>query len=149
MLPVPTEILPHRPPFLFIDKVVSVDHEHVVAVRRFRPEEEYFKGHFPGHPIVPGVLLIEAMAQALAILAMHREPDVQVFLTGVDRARFRKPVLPNQEVELSIRVEGIRMGIVRAKAEARVAGERVADAILHGFVAPPGAIPNAPTLPTP
>jgi 3-hydroxyacyl-[acyl-carrier-protein] dehydratase len=133
------DILPHRPPFLFIDRVVSIEIERIVAVRTFRPDEDYFRGHFPGNPIVPGVLLLEAMAQAMAILAMQGDPGRQVYLTGVDRARFRHPVHPGQEVELNVRLEGARMGIVRAQAEARVAGARVADATLSGFI---GMLPS-------
>ena len=137
--PTPTEILPHRPPFLFIDRVLSMDAERIVAVRKFRPDEDYFRGHFPGNPVVPGVLLLEAMAQAMAILTMQGDPGRQVYLTGVDRARFRKPVHPGAEVELAVELEGARMGIVRARAQARVAGARVADATLSGFV---GSLPS-------
>ncbi|MBI5509259.1 MAG: 3-hydroxyacyl-ACP dehydratase FabZ [Deltaproteobacteria bacterium] len=139
MTPAPTELLPHRPPFLFVDRVLALDADSVRTARTFRPEEDFFRGHFPGNPIVPGVLLVEAMAQAMALLATHRHPGQQVYLTGIDRARFRQPVLPGQEVELSVRVEGVRLGVFRAKAEAQVAGVRVADAVLSGLVADVGS----------
>ena len=138
----PKALLPHRPPFLFIDRVVSVTEAEIVAVRMFRPEEDFFRGHFPGNPIVPGVLLIEMMAQAMAILAIERQSDARVYLTGVDRARFRQPVVPSQEVEVTVRVEGERLGIVRARCEAKVLGIRVADAVLSGFVNSPVAVRN-------
>lgn len=128
----PLDVLPHRPPFLFIDEVVDSTEKTVSAVRTFRPDEPFFEGHFPGNPIVPGVLLIEAMAQALAYLLRYEDNVHGVYLTGVDRARFRKPVLPGQKVELRVRVESKRMGVVRARAQARVGGERVAEAILSG-----------------
>lgn len=130
----PADILPHRPPFLMIDEVLRCDEKSIVAVRTFREDEEFFRGHFPGNPIVPGVLLIEGMAQALAYLAL-RGPASAVYLTGVDRARFRKPVVPGDRVEFEVRIEGERLGILRARCEARVDGHRVADAVLTGHVA--------------
>jgi 3-hydroxymyristoyl/3-hydroxydecanoyl-(acyl carrier protein) dehydratase len=135
----PTGILPHRPPFLFIDEVVEVDAEQITALRTFHEDEDFFRGHFPGNPIVPGVLILEAMAQAVAYLAMRENPGAEVFLTGVDRARFRKPVRPGDEIELVVRIEGERMGILRARGEARVGGKRVADAVLNGQLRPPAA----------
>jgi 3-hydroxyacyl-[acyl-carrier-protein] dehydratase len=129
----PIDVLPHRPPFLFIDRVVEASETSIKAVRTFRADEEFFKGHFPGNPIVPGVLLVEAMAQALAYLAMGHEGVKGVYLTGIDRARFRKPVLPGQEAEISIEIEGARLGMMSARGEVRVGGVKVADARLSGF----------------
>ncbi|MEE8409194.1 MAG: 3-hydroxyacyl-ACP dehydratase FabZ [Myxococcota bacterium] len=128
----PTDILPHRPPFLLIDEVLRCDNESIVAVRTFRADEEFFRGHFPDNPIVPGVLLIEGMAQALAYLAMHGASSNVVYLTGIDRARFRKPVRPGDRVEFEVRIEGERLGILKARGCARVDGHRVADAVLDG-----------------
>ena len=99
--PMPAELsglLPHRPPFLFIDRIVEQSPGRIHVARTFRPEEDFFRGHFPGRPIVPGVLLLEMMAQAFA--CMTAAPGKGVYLTGVDRARFRKPVLPGQEVRV-------------------------------------------------
>jgi 3-hydroxyacyl-[acyl-carrier-protein] dehydratase len=129
----PTDVLPHRPPFLFIDRVLECTDTSIRAVRTFRPDEEFFAGHFPGNPIVPGVLLVESMAQALAYLALRHEGTKAVYLTGIDRARFRKPVLPGHEVEIEVHVDGIRMGLISARGEARVGGAKVADAKLSGF----------------
>jgi len=129
----PSEVLPHRPPFLFLDEVVELTEETVRAVRTFRPDEAFFAGHFPGRPIVPGVILLEAMAQAFAYMAMKLGGLKGVYLTGVDRARFRKPVLPGEKIEITVRVQGGRMGLLSAKAEVRVAGTKVADARLTGF----------------
>ena len=129
-------LLPHRPPFLFIDRVMSIDERAIVATRVFRPEEEFFRGHFPGRPIVPGVLLVEAMAQAMALLVLQQQPNQRVYLTGIDRARFRQPVLPGQEIEITVRIEGARLGVFRAVAEVKVGRVRVADATLSGFAGP-------------
>ena len=128
----PIEVLPHRPPFLFIDRVLSCDSTHVRAMRRFRPDEDFFRGHFPGNPIVPGVLLLEGMAQTMAYLA-NCLPDVKaVYLVGIDKAHFRKPVRPGDEVEFSVTLEGQRLGMFIAAAEAHVDGIKVADARLSG-----------------
>jgi 3-hydroxyacyl-[acyl-carrier-protein] dehydratase len=133
----PTDLLPHRPPFLFIDEVLECTSTFARACRQFRADESFFRGHFPGQPIVPGVLLLEGMAQTFAYLALHGDAEAAVYLTGVDRARFRRPVLPGQVVEFAVRLEDRRLGVVRARAEATVAGARVADATLMGHLAHP------------
>ena len=131
-LPPPHALLPHAPPFLFLDEVVALGESSVHARRTFRPDEDFFRGHFPGNPIVPGVLLIEGMAQAFAYLMMHGRELRGVYLTGIDRARFRRPVHPGETVDFMVEVEGLRMGLVTGKAEARVGEVRVADARLSG-----------------
>ncbi len=132
MLP-PLEILPHRPPFLFVDEVLACDQKRVHATRVFRPEEDFFRGHYPGRPIVPGVILIEALAQAFAYWAMTQlQGRRRVYLVGVDRARFRRPVVPGERVDLVIDVEGTRHGLTMGTAEARVGDAVVAEAKLTG-----------------
>lgn len=133
-LPAPHEVLPHKPPFLYIDEVLRCTDTEVCARRKFAADEDFFRGHFPGQPLVPGVLLIEAMAQTFAYLALLRGRGVGVHLTGVDRARFRRPVLPEQEVEITVEVKDVRLGLYRAKGLARVDGVKVADALLTGRV---------------
>ncbi len=131
----PEGLLPHRPPFLFIDEVLACDAQSARALRTFRPDEDFFRGHFPGRPIVPGVILLESMAQTFAYMALAAAPGVKgVFLTGIDRARFRKPVLPGECVEITVRLEGSRMGLMLGRAEARVGNVKVADARLSGVV---------------
>jgi 3-hydroxymyristoyl/3-hydroxydecanoyl-(acyl carrier protein) dehydratase len=134
-LPEPRDLLPHAPPFLFVDEVIEVGPGTIKARRTFRPDEDFFRGHFPDRPIVPGVLLIEAMAQTFAYLIMKDRPLDGVYLTGIDRARFRAPVLPGHEVVFTVEIEGERLGLVKAKAEARVGGQKVADARLTGRAA--------------
>ena len=129
------DILPHRDPFLFLDRVVSHDAKSSVGVVVFGPERDFFRGHFPGHPIVPGVILLEAMAQSAAagVLAGQREgqyagsSDILMF-AGAESVRFRRPVVPGDEFEThaeAVRV-GHRFGRFRVKGYVR--GELAAEA---------------------
>jgi 3-hydroxyacyl-[acyl-carrier-protein] dehydratase len=99
-------ILPHRFPFLLIDRVVELGGDKIVALKNVSANEPYFPGHFPGHPIMPGVLQIEAMAQAGAVLALNEiaEPGQRplVFFMGIDKAKFRKPVAPGDQLRLEV-----------------------------------------------
>ncbi|MBN1960753.1 MAG: 3-hydroxyacyl-ACP dehydratase FabZ [Deltaproteobacteria bacterium] len=131
-LPLAKLILPHQEPFLFIDEVLICKEDYVVAVRTFRIEEDFFAGHFPGRPIVPGVLLIEGMAQTFAYWGLRNKRSKAVYLTGIDRARFRKPVLPGDQVQFEVHVESSHMGLVSASAKAKVNSSRVAEACLTG-----------------
>lgn len=131
-LPPPGEVLPHKPPFLFLDEVLVCDEKEARAVRTFRADEDFFRGHFPGRPIVPGVLLLEGMVQTFAYWGLRFHRAKAVYLTGVDRARFRRPVLPGDRVEFSVWLEGVRLGLVLGRGEATVGGARVADARFTG-----------------
>ncbi len=127
-------VLPHREPFLMVDRVVEMTDRKIVAVRTFKPEEHFFKGHFPQRPIVPGVLLVEGLAQTLAYFALSRRPSKQVFLVGIDRARFRNIVEPNQEVRYEVEIAGEeRFGMLTGKGKVRCGDKRVADAELTGY----------------
>ena len=132
MFPKPADILPHKAPFLFVDKVVACDVDSIEAVRCFDGTEPYFAGHFPGHPIVPGVLLVEAMAQAMAYWSLFMNGDSKILLAGVDKARFRKPVLPGDVVVLKVFPGQARLGVLKARAEAYVGDVLVAQANLSG-----------------
>ena len=135
----PNEVLPHREPFIFIDEVLECTDTFIRATRTFGPEEDFFRGHFPGDPIVPGVILVEAMAQSFAYLCLLGD-TASVYLTGIDRARFRQPVRPGETVEFRVHFEQERMGLLLASAEAYVGETKVAQARLTGAVnaQPPG-----------
>jgi len=133
---VPDEILarlPHRFPFLLVDRAHSyVEGESIVGIKCVSAGEPYFQGHFPGNPVMPGVLMIEALAQTGALL-MSKTLDADIGNTvilfiGVDRARFRKPVRPGDVLEMPVRVVANRRGLFRFEGEARVNGAKVAEA---------------------
>jgi 3-hydroxyacyl-[acyl-carrier-protein] dehydratase len=125
------ERLPHRYPFLLVDRVLECETgKRILALKNVTINEPFFPGHFPHHPIMPGVMLIEAMAQAAAILAFESSrllPDDKsvVYFLGIDEARFKSPVLPGDQLMLEARIERHLKGVWRFAAEARV-GERLA-----------------------
>jgi beta-hydroxyacyl-ACP dehydratase FabZ len=127
------ELLPHRYPMLMIDRVIELSSEHVLAEKLISANEPCFTGHFPDQPIFPGVLMIEAMAQAGGIWAMNAMPENQgmkTVLVGVDEARFRRQVGPGDVLRLLVRPVRARSKMVRFAASASVAGETVAEALL-------------------
>jgi 3-hydroxyacyl-[acyl-carrier-protein] dehydratase len=120
------EIIPHREPFLLIDEVVELEPgERVVARKRVRPDEWYLAGHFPGRPVMPGVLIVEALAQtgAVAVLAEEENRGKIALFAGIDDCRFKRIVGPGDELELVCQLERVRGPIGRGKVTARVDGE--------------------------
>lgn len=129
------ELLPLRYPFLMVDRVLERNAERVVAVKNVTHDEWFFTGHFPERPIMPGTLLIEGMAQTAGVLVgVHADPatgaSTQGLLVAVDRARFRRQVVPGDQVIYRASLLRTRGDLYRAQAEARVDGERVAEATL-------------------
>ncbi|MBF0613717.1 MAG: 3-hydroxyacyl-ACP dehydratase FabZ [Magnetococcales bacterium] len=127
--------LPHRYPFLLVDRVEEViPGERLVALKNVTFNEPFFMGHFPDHPVMPGVLILEAMAQAGAMLAGHTDPAaVQgrlVYFMAIDKARFRKPVIPGDQLLLELTLQKRRREIWRFQGVARVKGAVVAEAEL-------------------
>jgi 3-hydroxyacyl-[acyl-carrier-protein] dehydratase len=123
------EILPHRDPFLLIDEVVELEPgERVVARKKVRPDEWYLKGHFPGRPVMPGVLIVEAMAQtgALAVLVEEENRGRIAFFAGIDDCRFKRIVEPGDTLTLTCEIEQVRGPIGRGKATAYVGDELAA-----------------------
>ena len=130
------EYLPHRYPFLLIDRVVAVEPgKSIHAYKNVTINEPFFVGHFPHHPVMPGVLIMEALAQAAGILSFKSEDkkptknDVFYF-AGIDEARFKKPVMPGDQLHLHVEIERQMRGIWKYKAEARVDGQIAAEAKL-------------------
>lgn len=128
------KILPHREPFLLVDEVLELEeNKRIVAVKHVLASEPYFAGHFPGAPVMPGVLIMEAMAQAGALLLLREVPDREsklVFFAGIDRARFRQPVFPGDDLRLELTVLSRRVNIAKMDGKAYVGDKLVAEAQL-------------------
>lgn len=126
------EFLPHRDPFLLLDRVVAIEGaRRLVAERDVRPEEPWFAGHFPGRPILPGVLIIESLAQAAGVLAFHsmdHRGEQSVYFTSADHVRFRRPVVPGETLRLEVELLRRRGNVWRFRCEAFVGDQRVAEA---------------------
>jgi 3-hydroxyacyl-[acyl-carrier-protein] dehydratase len=134
------EFLPHRYPFLLIDRVVEFEpRERLVAIKNVTINEPFFQGHFPGAPIMPGVLVIEAMAQAGAVLMMHEFEDrtskLAVF-TGIDKAKFRRQVTPGDQLRIEVKVLNLRSRMGRMEARAYVDDKLACEAILTCQIVP-------------
>ena len=133
------EMIPHRYPFLMIDKVVNlVFAESAVGIKNVTINEPFFQGHFPERPVMPGVLIIEAMAQTSAVLVVHTlGPDAEgklVYFMGIDSARFRKPVGPGDQLHIHVAKERSRGNVWRFRAEAKVEGVVVAEATYSAMI---------------
>lgn len=128
------KVLPHRYPLLLVDRVESFeDFKHIVAYKNITINEEFFQGHFPKHPVMPGVLIIEAMAQACGILAFKSQGqeglvDQIVLLVGVDNVRFKRQVIPGDKLQFEGRVDKIKRNIWFFDVVASVDGEKAAEA---------------------
>jgi 3-hydroxyacyl-[acyl-carrier-protein] dehydratase len=134
------ELIPHRYPFLLLDRVVEVERrQRLVAIKNVTANEPCFQGHFPGYPIMPGVLLLEALAQAGCILVMLEAPDPTeklVVFTGVENARFRRPVFPGDQVRMEIDVLNWRSRLMRMQGKAFVDGKLVCEGIVTSQMVP-------------
>jgi len=126
------ELLPHRYPFLLVDRVVELEEgRRIVALKNVTFNEPFFQGHFPGNPILPGVLVVEAMAQAGAILLLHSRPESRgriVYFAGIDKAKFRRPVVPGDQLRLRVEVLKLRSRTCLMRGEALVGETLVAEA---------------------
>lgn len=136
-------LLPHRYPFLMIDKVRELEpKKRIVAIKNVSNNEPQFQGHFPGRPIMPGVLILEGFAQSAVILMLAADanaPENQVYYyLGIDNARFKKPVVPGDQLELEVIFDRAMRGIGKFGCVARVAGEVVAEASILCTIQPAG-----------
>jgi len=134
-LPPPDAVLPHRPPFLYLDRVLTCSASEASAERCFSAEEPFFAGHFPGLPVVPGVILIEALAQTLGYLVLRQRPGHGILLTGVDACRIRRPVVPGETVRFEVALEKVRMGLAVAAGRAFVGDSLCLEARIQGYLA--------------
>lgn len=136
-------LLPHRPPFLLVDRVVALEPgKRIVALKAVTMNEPFFAGHFPGHPVMPGVLILEALAQTAALLAMKSLTAEQTarkvtYLMGIDGARFRRPVVPGDRLELTVEITKRKDPVWKERGEARGDGELVAEADFMAMLADP------------
>ncbi len=127
-------LIPHRYPFLLIDRIVELEPlKRIVAIKNVTMNEPFFQGHFPGAPVMPGVLIIEAMAQAGAVLLFKEVPDREnklMYFAAIEEARFRKPVTPGDQLRLEIEVIKYRSGYGKLSGKAYVDGVVVCEAIV-------------------
>jgi beta-hydroxyacyl-ACP dehydratase FabZ len=133
------KLLPHRYPMLLVDRVLEIDADgkRIVGLKNVSANEQFFQGHFPGNPVMPGVLIVEAMAQCAAILGLRDMPDREkkLFLFGgVDKARFRRPVVPGDQLQLECVVLHRRSTSVKIHGKATVDGQLVAEAELFSIL---------------
>ena len=127
------DILPHRYPFLLVDKVLELEPERILALKNVTFNEPHFTGHFPGAPVMPGVLVIEALAQAAGVLMFREVPDRHkklIFFAGIDNCRFRHPVVPGDQLLLEVTVTKRRQRFAVLHGVARVGDRVVAEADL-------------------
>ena len=127
------EILPHRYPFLLVDRILELElGKRVVGIKNVTVNEPFFAGHFPGHPIMPGVLILEAMVQVGCVLLMRsldaRAEKKVMYFTGIDHARFRRPVIPGDQIRFEVEILQLRRQVCRLKGDAYVEGKLVAEA---------------------
>lgn len=125
------KILPHRYPFLLVDRIVELEPERIVGIKNVTVNEPFFTGHFPDFPVMPGVLIVEAMAQTAGVLVLQAIPDRDnklVFLVAVNNARFRKPVVPGDTLRLEMQIVQRRTNVAKMAGRATVDGVLVAEA---------------------
>ena len=130
--------MPHRYPFLLVDRIIDLEpNKKVIALKNVSINEPYFAGHFPGHPIMPGVLIVEAMAQAGGILLLNTVPDPEnklVYFMGIDGVRFRKPVKPGDQLRFEVEMVQFRRGTCKMKGQAFVGADLVTEAELMATI---------------
>jgi UDP-3-O-[3-hydroxymyristoyl] N-acetylglucosamine deacetylase/3-hydroxyacyl-[acyl-carrier-protein] dehydratase len=132
------EIMPHRYPFLLVDRIIELeDKKRVVGIKNVTINEPFFAGHFPGHPIMPAVLIIEAMAQVGGVLLLNTVDDPKkylVYFTRVDKAKFRRPVIPGDQLRFELELKSLRRGICTMQGHAYVDGKLTAEAELSSVI---------------
>ncbi len=126
-------ILPHRYPILMVDRIVEINDDSVVGIKNVTVNEPHFNGHFPGFPVMPGVLIIEAMAQVGGVLISRVNANARgkiMFLASVDEAKFRKPVVPGDQLRIEMKIIKMKRTVAKMQGTATVEGQVVAEATL-------------------
>ncbi len=131
--------LPHRYPFVMVDRVLTLEPgERIVTLKNVTINEPFFQGHFPGNPIMPGVLILEAMAQSAGVLTYESLPpekrNILVYFMGIDRARFRRMVLPGDQLIIEVTLKKLKTRAVKAFSQARVDGQLAVEAELMASI---------------
>lgn len=133
------KILPHRYPFLLVDRIIESTDKRIVGIKNVTINEPFFQGHFPGQPIMPGVLIIEAMAQVGGVGALNMPDNIGklAYFMSIKDARFRKPVVPGDQLVIEVEILKVKLSVVSVKATAKVAGELVTEAeMMFAFITP-------------
>jgi 3-hydroxyacyl-[acyl-carrier-protein] dehydratase len=128
-----SQLLPHRYPMLMVDRIVEISADSIVGLKNVTVNEPHFTGHFPGFPVMPGVLIIEAMAQVAGILVGTLAPHTRgkiMFLASVDEAKFRKPVVPGDQLRIEMKMLRLKHTVAKMQGLATVDGQVVAEATL-------------------
>jgi 3-hydroxyacyl-[acyl-carrier-protein] dehydratase len=129
------QLLPHREPFLFVDAVTRINGSSVEAYRDIRPDEFYFAGHFPGFPVLPGVLMVEAIAQAgilIVLVTQEERRGRKTLFAGIENVRFRRPVRPGERLLLYAEILAGKAGVYKIKGRAMVGEELACEALVTG-----------------
>src|SRR5271169_849863 len=148
------DILPHRYPMLLVDAILELEEERIVGIKNVTINEPFFVGHFPEFPVMPGVLIIEAMAQVAGVLVLKSIPDRKnklVLLASVEEAKFRRPVFPGHQLRIEMKMTRRKASVAKMHGQATVDGVLMAEAelmckLVDRDPAPPAAEPSAPVL---
>jgi beta-hydroxyacyl-ACP dehydratase FabZ len=133
------KFLPHRYPFLLVDRIVELEPDkRIVGLKNVTINEPFFQGHFPGAPVMPGVLIIEAMAQVAGVLIYRELPERHgklIYFTGIENAKFRRPVLPGDQLRIEMEFLNRRSNFGKMQGQARVEGKLVTEAVMSFAIA--------------
>ncbi len=133
------KILPHRYPFLLVDRIIEINDKKIIGIKNVTINEPFFQGHFPGHPIMPGVLILEAMAQVGGVGALSIPDNLGklAYFLSINNAKFRKPVVPGDQLVIEVELLRTKLSVMQTRAVAKVDGQVVAEADqMFAFVTP-------------